>query len=54
MSLLLKWFVLQRGKALFFHRVRRVLGFLLANWYKFAILGIMITMIVLVSIHVRV
>jgi len=40
-----------RGRQLFFYRTRRVLGFLLANWYKFVILGIVIALIVLVSIH---
>lgn len=30
---------------------RSVLGFLLANWYKFVLLGLIITMIVMVSIH---
>ena len=34
-------------------RFRQVLGFILANWYKFVILGLVITMIVMVSIHVR-
>ena len=35
-------------------RARQVLGFLLANWYKLVILGLVITMIVLVSIHVSI
>lgn len=35
----------------FWRAVRSVIGFLLSNWYKFAILGIVITLIVLVSIH---
>ena len=35
----------------FLKALRQVVGFLLSNWYKFAILGIVITLIVLVSIH---
>ena len=35
----------------FWKALRAVIGFLLSNWYKFAILGIVITLIVLVSIH---
>lgn len=33
------------------HWTRKILVFALVNWYKFAILGLLITLIVLVSIH---
>ncbi len=40
-----------KGPQRFWKALRAVIGFLLSNWYKFAILGIVITLIVLVSIH---
>lgn len=40
-----------KSRQSFWKALRAVIGFLLSNWYKFAILGIVITLIVLVSIH---
>jgi uncharacterized membrane protein YdjX (TVP38/TMEM64 family) len=41
----------QPRKGQVWHWTRKILVFSLVNWYKFAILGLLITLIVLVSIH---